>query len=87
LQGLLEMHTKSSNLEIQSRACEYGQLFRFSAIKGQLLEAMPALDEATYMARFNAPAIVASGPSLTTVTPPPLCSLSRKYFHQMSQNG
>jgi len=69
------MHTKSSNLEIQSRACEYGQLFRFSAIKGQLLEAMPALDEATYMARFNAPALVASGPSLTTVRP--LVLLSR----------
>lgn len=31
------------------------------------MEAMPALDEATYMARFNAPAVVASGPSLTMV--------------------
>ena len=31
------------------------------------MEAMPPLDEATYMARFNAPAVVASGPSLTMV--------------------
>ena len=31
------------------------------------MEAMPPLDEATYMARFNAPAVVASGPSLSMV--------------------
>lgn len=63
----MEGHRKNANLEIQTRACEYGSLFRFNAIRSQLLEAMPPLDEATYMARFNAPAVVASGPSLTMV--------------------
>lgn len=67
LQRVVDGQRRNSNLEIQTRACEYGSLFRFGAIRGQLMEAMPPLDEATYMARFNAPAVVASGPSLTMV--------------------
>lgn len=67
MQRVLEGHRKNANLEIQTRACEYGSLFSFNNIRGQLMEAMPPLDEKTYMARFNAPAIVASGPSLTVV--------------------
>ena len=69
MQKLVAKHRKNANLEIQTRACEYGTLFRFDGIRGQLMEAMPPLDEATYMARFNAPAVVASGPSLTIVSP------------------
>ena len=67
LQTLVAKHAGSSDLEIQSRSCEYGRLFRFDSIRPQLLEPMPALDEATYMARFSAPAVVASGPALTVV--------------------
>lgn len=66
-QGLVEKHSRSADLEIQARSCEYGCLFRFETIRPQLLEPMPALDEATYMARFNAPAVVAAGPTLTVV--------------------
>ena len=67
LQALVAKHAGSSDLEIQSRSCEYGRLFQFDSIRPQLLEPMPALDEATYMARFSAPAVVASGPALTVV--------------------
>ena len=66
-QALVAKHAGSSDLEIQSRSCEYGRLFQFDSIRPQLLEPMPALDEATYMARFSAPAVVASGPALTVV--------------------
>lgn len=66
-QALVGRHARSSDLEIQSRSCEYGKLFRFDGIRPQLLEPMPALDEANYMARFNAPAVIAAGPTLTVV--------------------
>ena len=67
MQGLIARQTSNPHLEIQSRSCEYQALFRFSTIRDQLMEAMPALDEKTYNARFSAPAIVATGPSLQGV--------------------
>lgn len=68
VQRIVAQHAGSRDLEIQSRSCEFGRLFRFDALRPQLLEPMPALDEATYMARFNAPAVVATGPTLTGVS-------------------
>ena len=40
--------TASEELEVQGRACEYGRTFRHEAIRSQLFEHMPALDETTY---------------------------------------
>lgn len=38
----------SVQLEVQARSCEYGRIFKYETIRPQLLEHMPALDEATY---------------------------------------
>lgn len=47
--------TASEELEVQGRACEYGRTFRHEAIRSQLFEHMPALDEATYSRRVPTP--------------------------------
>lgn len=47
-QGVLEKQKGSVQLEVQTRSCEYGRIFKYDAIRPQLLEHMPALDEATY---------------------------------------
>ena len=48
LQGLVEAYSSSENLEVQGRACEYKRTFGHEAIRSQLFEHMPALDESTY---------------------------------------
>lgn len=45
---VIKRHTGSSLLEVQQRACEYAKIFGFEHIRPQLLEPMPALDEAEY---------------------------------------
>ncbi|KAG2501574.1 hypothetical protein HYH03_000079 [Edaphochlamys debaryana] len=49
LRSLLGRFTHSGQLEAQTRACEYGKVFQHERIRGQLLERMPALDEAEYL--------------------------------------
>ena len=44
----MEAYASSENLEVQGRACEYKRTFGHEAIRSQLFEHMPALDESTY---------------------------------------
>ena len=44
----MEAYASSENLEVQGRACEYRRTFGHEAIRSQLFEHMPALDESTY---------------------------------------
>ena len=55
MQALVAQHKGAVGLEEQARACEYDALFGFDALRPQLLEHMPVLDEAKY-ARSLAPA-------------------------------
>lgn len=48
LKALVEGYSRSSQLEVQARSVEYSRLFRFEEIRLQLLERMPALDDAMY---------------------------------------
>jgi len=50
-QALVEVYSSSENLEVQGRACEYKRTFGHEAIRSQLFEHMPALDESTYTRR------------------------------------
>ncbi len=45
---MVEAYSSSENLEVQGRACEYKRTFGHEAIRSQLFEHMPALDESTY---------------------------------------
>lgn len=47
-QAIIARDRTSVALEVQARACEYGHLFGYSQLRTQLLEHMPALDEAHY---------------------------------------
>ena len=47
----MEVYSSSENLEVQGRACEYKRTFGHEAIRSQLFEHMPALDESTYTRR------------------------------------
>ncbi|KAJ9509335.1 hypothetical protein QJQ45_001776 [Haematococcus lacustris] len=71
LQTLIGRHTRSAALESQSRCAEYGRMFKLSAsVRAQLLERMPALDEAAYVSNLGAelrpaaPAAAAAPPAL-----------------------
>ena len=48
MQAILQKQVGSVQLEVQARSCEYGRIFKYETIRPQLLEHMPALDEATY---------------------------------------
>jgi hypothetical protein len=50
VQALVGKYSSSSQLEVQQRSCEYGRTFLHNAIRPQLFEHMPALDESTYAA-------------------------------------
>jgi AP-1 complex subunit gamma-1 len=47
-------HAGSARLEVQSRSVEYSRLFEFDAIRPQVLEHMPAMEEAAYDAALDA---------------------------------
>ena len=51
---LLEEHSTCIALEEQSRSVEYSRLFDHEAIRGQVLEPMPALEETAYDAALDA---------------------------------
>lgn len=46
--AIIERYQHSVQLEVQQRSCEYGRIFKHDAIRSQLLERMPALDESDY---------------------------------------
>ncbi|MEW5311849.1 MAG: hypothetical protein WDW38_003533 [Sanguina aurantia] len=50
LKLLLDRQGKSPLLEVQTRSCEYKAMFKYDALRPQLLERMPALDESEYAA-------------------------------------
>jgi AP-1 complex subunit gamma-1 len=50
---LLEEHSTCVALEEQSRSVEYSRLFSHEAIRGQVLEHMPALEESAYDAALD----------------------------------
>lgn len=50
---LLEEHSNCVALEEQSRSVEYSKLFSHEAIRGQVLEHMPALEETAYDAALD----------------------------------
>ncbi len=52
--ALLEDHSTCVALEEQSRSVEYSRLFSHEAIRGQVLEHMPALEETAYDAALDA---------------------------------
>lgn len=52
--SLLEEHSTCIALEEQSRSVEYSRLFDHEAIRGQVLEPMPALEETAYDAALDA---------------------------------
>ena len=69
-------HKSAVGLEEQARACEYDALFGFDALRPQLLEHMPVLDEAKY-ARSLAPAAaidMSTEPAAAQVRRPSLTS-------------
>ncbi|GLI68027.1 hypothetical protein VaNZ11_012350 [Volvox africanus] len=53
LKTLIARFTTSAQLEGQTRSCEYGKIFGHERIRPQLLERMPALDEAEYLRTNN----------------------------------
>lgn len=53
VQNLLEEHSSCVALEEQSRSVEYVRLFSHEAIRGQVLEHMPALEETAYDAALD----------------------------------
>ncbi|KAK9838207.1 hypothetical protein WJX84_012119, partial [Apatococcus fuscideae] len=79
IQAVLEKQKGSVQLEVQTRSCEYGRIFKYDAIRPQLLEHMPALDEATYSRNLGsalptdtaaaAPQVTAEGDLISTSEP------------------
>ncbi len=55
IQELVARYRQSAVLELQQRSVEYSRMFSFDAIRAQLLERMPALDEATYARQLADP--------------------------------
>ncbi|GLC40655.1 hypothetical protein PLESTB_000036100 [Pleodorina starrii] len=53
LRATIGRFTTSAQLEVQTRSCEYGKVFGHERIRPQLLERMPALDEAEYLRTNN----------------------------------
>lgn len=53
IQGILDQHSNSTALEEQTRSVEYGRLFDHGQIRGQVLEHVPALEEAAYDAALD----------------------------------
>ena len=54
VQSILERHMTCVPLEEQCRSVEYSRLFEHETIRGQVLEAMPALEETAYDATLDA---------------------------------
>jgi AP-1 complex subunit gamma-1 len=48
IQALIERYRGSAALEVQARSCEYARILADAALRPELLERMPALDEAEY---------------------------------------
>ncbi|KXZ55609.1 hypothetical protein GPECTOR_2g1159 [Gonium pectorale] len=67
LRAIIGRFTASSQLEVQTRSTEYGKVFAHERIRSQLLERMPALDEAEYLKANNLDGAAAAG----TSAPPP----------------
>lgn len=70
VQGIIAKDRASPGLEVQARACEYSQLFNFEKLRTQLLEHMPALDEAHYSRNVATAAAIdmSSEPAAAQVT-------------------
>ena len=54
IQRLLARHANAVELETQTRSVEYGKLFEYSAIKGEVLQHIPAVEETAYDASLEA---------------------------------
>ena len=54
LAAVLEQHACAVPLEEQSRSVEFGRLFAHDAIRPQVLDQMPALEETAYDATLDA---------------------------------
>ncbi|KAK9814370.1 hypothetical protein WJX72_004689 [[Myrmecia] bisecta] len=66
IKATIERQTGSTFLEVQARSCEYSKIFGLEAIRAQLLEHMPPLDESTYSRNLGNPNVVdaaAAGPA------------------------
>ena len=50
---LLDKHSNSVELEIQTRSVEYGKLFDHSSLKGEILKHIPAIEETAYDASLE----------------------------------
>ncbi|GFR48866.1 hypothetical protein Agub_g10715 [Astrephomene gubernaculifera] len=61
LRALIGRFTTSTQLEVQTRSTEYGKVFSHERIRAQLLERMPALDEAEYLRANNPEGAAAAG--------------------------
>eukprot|EP00877_Chromochloris_zofingiensis_P004784 jgi/Chrzof1/14306/Cz08g32120.t1 len=59
--AIIERYQHSVQLEVQQRSCEYGRIFKHDAIRSQLLERMPALDESDYYGTNLADSTAAAG--------------------------
>jgi AP-1 complex subunit gamma-1 len=48
ISAIIARYKGATSLEVQARSCEYGRLFGHEALRPQLLERMPALEESEY---------------------------------------
>jgi AP-1 complex subunit gamma-1 len=48
IKALIDRYRSSTLTEVQARSCEYSRIFSHDAIRPELLERMPALDESEY---------------------------------------